>query len=187
MQAVMNLVWKHVLPSLKPGSLPADAEGRARLERAVTGRQVRPAQGTATPSDAARISGTTFQFEPNDQKVEAVRLEVGRGGETTLVTRSNGREQRIACGKGEWVKGRLAYGVFPEQPIAATGAWTAPDTFVAKVCFTETPFAITLTLRVAADQVAYDAEYNVFFGPTKQPQLIGRAGPATASGRASAP
>jgi hypothetical protein len=89
------------------------------------------------------------------------------------VFRAGGAEQRLACGRGSWAKGRLAYGGRPEQAVAASGAFTAPDTYVAKIAFVETPFVLTVSLRFAGDQLVYDAEYNVAFGPTKQPQLVG--------------
>jgi hypothetical protein len=44
-----------------------------------------------------------------------------------------------------------------------------------KQCFTETPFYVTHKFRFDGDQLFYDAQRNVGFGPTKQLQLIGRA------------
>ena len=49
-------------------------------------------------------------------------------------------------------KGRLAYGGFPEQPVAASGAWTGDDTYTAKVCFYETPFLVTFRLKFDGDK-----------------------------------
>jgi hypothetical protein len=47
--------------------------------------------------------------------------------------------------------------------------------YVAKICFHETPHHLTLRMRFSGDGLFLDAEYNVAFGPTKLPQLIGRA------------
>ena len=47
--------------------------------------------------------------------------------------------------------------------------------YEAKLSFYETPFALTLALRFSGDDLTYDSEYNVAFGPTRQPQLVGRA------------
>jgi hypothetical protein len=59
--------------------------------------------------------------------------------------------------------------------MAASGAWTAGDTFTAKICFYETPFIITLKLKFSGDQVLFDSQSNLGFGSTKQPQLAGKA------------
>jgi len=66
--------------------------------------------------------------------------------------------------------------VFPEQPVAASGGWTGGDTFKARICFYETPFIITVTLKFEGDQLLFDAQSNVGFRPTKHPRLVGKAG-----------
>jgi len=101
--------------------------------------------------------------------VEALGLEFGNeGNAVTLVGKFNGGvEQRIGCGDGEWKRGRGAFGAFPEQPLASCGAWTADDTFTAKLCFTETPYLITLNLRFSGDKLHFESTWNVSFGPTK--------------------
>ena len=63
----------------------------------------------------------------------------------------------------------------PEQPAAAGGAWTADDTFTARVCFVETPFVVTVRLKLTADEVRLESESNVGFGPTKEAALVGKA------------
>jgi hypothetical protein len=93
----------------------------------------------------------------------------------TLVARFNGAEQRIVCGRGAWRKGRAAWGALAAQPVAASGAWTADDTFAARLCFYETPFIFTARLKFSGDEVRCDVESNVGFGPLKQAQLVGKA------------
>ena len=58
---------------------------------------------------------------------------------------------------------------------AGTFAWPADDTCVIKLCAYETPFQTTFTLKFEGDQVTLNSEANVAFGPTKRPQLVGRA------------
>ena len=175
MQAVLNLVWDRLFPALQVGSVAADTMSRGKLERKLGGLKVRTQPGTAPPSGGFAGAGRRYVFPANDQKLEALAVEAGAGGDATLVLRFAGTEQRIGCGRGEWRKGRLAYGSFPEQPVAASGAWTAEGVYEAKLSFYETPFALTLALRFSGDDLTYDSEYNVAFGPTRQPQLVGRA------------
>ncbi len=92
----------------------------------------------------------------------------------TLVARIDGVERRIVCGHGAWQKGRAAWSQFPEQPVAVRGAWTEDDTFVAKLCFYETPFTSTVRLKYSGGELRYKSEANVGIGPLKQPQLVGR-------------
>jgi hypothetical protein len=175
MQAVLNLVWDVLLPAMKAEPLRADPAGHDALMRALGHLALTPVRGEESVATPVPWPTRTYRFPTNDQKLETLTLEPGPEGAATLVLRLGGAEQRIACGHGEWRKGRVTLGTFPEQPVAASGAWTASDTYSAKLVFYETPFSLTLHLRFAGDEVTDDGEYNVAFGPTKQPQLTGKA------------
>ena len=98
-------------------------------------------------------------FPANDRKLESITLVCDdKDGAVTLVVRSGGVQQKISCGRGKWEKGRLAYGTFPEQPAAASGAWTGDDTFTAKICFYETPFCVTMALKFSGEQLLCDTD-----------------------------
>lgn len=187
MQAVLNLVWDKLLPAMKPSALPADDAARERLVARLKGLQLPAQEGSAGGAD---VSGRRFVFpagsagaSPNDlsglqagSAIEAVAVESGgAGGDVVLKLWGKGEERRIACGRRVWRKGRLAWGPLPEQPIAASGGWTAADTFTARLCFYETPYTITLRLQFANDEVRLNAEANVAFGPTKEPERVGKA------------
>jgi hypothetical protein len=145
----------------------------------LTGLALRSPEGTASNATAKRVLGKKYQFPANERKLEALTLEANSDGAMSLVVRSNGVDHRIACGS-TWSKGRLAYGAaFPEQPAAVSGAWAGADTFTAKVCFTETPFLVTWTLKFSGDEVVLNAESNVGFGAAKEPQLVGTTAPTT--------
>src|SRR5207237_692239 len=74
-----------------------------------------------------------------------------------------------------WRKGRAAWDRPPEQRAAASGAWTAADTVTARVCFTDTPFVVTLRLKFTGDGVRRDAEMSVGIGPTRDALIVGQA------------
>ena len=59
--------------------------------------------------------------------------------------------------------------------VAASGAWTSENTYSVKLCLYDTPFYITLVFRFTGEELLFDSEYNVAFGPTALPQLVGRA------------
>ena len=54
-----------------------------------------------------------------------------------------------------------------------SGAWTANDTYTAKICFYETPFVLTINLNFSDNKMKFDPAWNVGFGPTKPGQLVG--------------
>ena len=174
MQAVLNLIWDKLLPAMKPARLDADDAARGKLESTLKGLRLRPQEGSAAPATGA--IGRKFVFPENPKKLEAITLEGdGKDGPVTLVIGSNGAEQRVVCGRGSWQKGRVGLGVLPEQPVAASGAWTENDTFTARICLYETPFVFTLRLKLSDKELRCSTETNVGFGPTKEPELIGKA------------
>lgn len=172
LQGVLNVVWDKLLPALRPAPLAADDEGVKQLARTLKGLSLRPADGAAT---GPAVLGKKYVFPANDTKLESLTLEAGKDGAVTLVTRVNGTERRIACERGAWAKGRAAWGRLPEQPAAASGAWTKDDTYTARVCFTETPFVVTIRLTFTGGEVRCESESNVGFGATKDAALVGKA------------
>ena len=132
---ILNLVWDKLLPAMQTPPLPANTESDQKLERTLAGLTLHQPQGSATAAVAAQASGRTYLFPTNAQNIDAVTFNF-EGQDATLVVRSLGREHRINCGSGVWEKGRTAFVagadwriVEPvEQPVAASGAWTADDT-----------------------------------------------------------
>jgi CubicO group peptidase (beta-lactamase class C family) len=182
MQTVMNLVWDKLLPAMQPSPLPANAEADQKLERTLAGLTLHQPRGAATSAIASQVSGKTFFFPTNAQDIDAVTFDF-KGQDATLEVRSLGQEYRIVCGSGAWKKGRTAFVVGAEawvaapveQPVAASGAWTADDTYALKLAYYETPLAITLTCRFAGDRVLLlNVEYSVQLAATANPpSLVG--------------
>jgi CubicO group peptidase (beta-lactamase class C family) len=176
LQAVLNLVWEHLLPAMQAAPLAADAALHGRLEAKLASLSLAPPPGRPTSPVARRVSGRVYELPKNDDGVEAVSVVFDR--ETTLVVRSGGRDYRVPCGRGEWRSG----GTLPmgrsrlmsdsAYRVSASGAWTDDETFTARVCFDETPFCVTLGLRFAGDALVVDQEMNVGFGPTRRPTLV---------------
>ena len=174
MQAVLNVAWDKLLPAFKSSTLPPDEESRQKLDRRLKGLALRTPEGSGSPP---QVAGKTYKFPANDRKLESVALEGnGKDGPVTLVARVAGVDHRIAVGRGAWVKSRGAWGRAADQPLAASGAWTADDTYTAKLCFYETPFTVTVRLKFGGDQVECTSEANVGFGSTREAVLVGKAG-----------
>ena len=91
-------------------------------------------------------------------------------------------EHQITCEHDTWVRGITAWNLtrppvptsVVHRPVAASGAWTAADTYEMRLCYPETPILLTLVCRFAAGKVTLKYGLNVSFGPTEFPQLIGR-------------
>jgi CubicO group peptidase (beta-lactamase class C family) len=192
MQKVMNLVWDKLLPEMKPARLQEDNAARQKLEAKLKGLTVKFQAGQPTSTTAAKVSGRWYEFPENERGIEALAFDF-RGDTPALLVRTAAGETRTPVGFQSWKQGRggFANGLekalgLPAQPLsAASGAWTADDTYTLKLVLYETPYYSILNFKFDGDRLVIDSEHNVWFGPTKQPQLVGQAAPVTTASRPS--
>ncbi len=176
MPGVLNLVWDKLRPALEPKRLKADAVGQKRLVQKLASLSVRPAEGRESSPLAAKIMGRKFMFPTNDLQLESITITTNLAGQGVVVTvQSRGLSRPFGAVHRQWEQGRGTFGTYLDQPAAATTAWSAEDTLLVKQCFTGTPYHVNHKLRFDDDQVFYDAEANVGFRNTRQPQLVGQA------------
>lgn len=176
--AIMKLVWSRLLPELRPAAIPENPESQAKLLNRLSTLAIAAQAGAATSPIAAKVFGRHFNFtndETNRMKLESMVLEKNAAGETSLVVKTPGSEQRVAIGQGQWVKGAFAFGPEGPIPVAVSGAWTDENTFKVQLCQYRGPFTLSVGLRFSGDEVTLTHEQNVGFGSTKSPALTGRA------------
>ncbi|HEX8235258.1 MAG TPA: serine hydrolase [Abditibacteriaceae bacterium] len=182
MQALLNLVWEHLLPSLSPTALTEDHSAQEQLRHKSAHLAIATPQGQHTSSTASQVSGRTYNFAENGLGLTAISFEFGREEPILTVHDTHGTHHLI-CGYGEWQHGKTKFllrrvwpVIVPQEQwkVATNGAWTATDTFVVKLCFYETPFSPTLTCRfVDNNRLLVDVCGSVGFGPAEWPQLEG--------------
>jgi CubicO group peptidase (beta-lactamase class C family) len=181
MQAVLNAAWGTLLPALQAasGPLAADAASLAKLEQRLGGLHVPTPVGQPTSATAEKLAGAEYEFPANSLEIETLKFEPGDEG-ALITVRVDGQDYALPCSYGAWTRGeivpRLGDVRAPGEParVAASGAWTAPDRYEAKLCLYETPYILALTLAFAGEQVTLDCAYNVSFDGPRPPQVVGR-------------
>lgn len=187
MQDVLDLVWEHLLPAMGPHPLHQDPALVSKLMSRLADLQLTPVIGAASTSVAQHVLGLRYRIDTEAQPpqgnysalpsaaqlVRAVSLEQ-RGGTFVLTVEDDLGSQQVVCGYREWHEGETRLGSDRTRPVAASGAWTAEDTFTAKLCFVETPFCPTVTCRFTGDLIHYQLRMNVGFGPLEYPILTGK-------------
>jgi CubicO group peptidase (beta-lactamase class C family) len=188
MQSVMNLVWDKLLPAMKPNELPENVMVRQALASRLAHLQVKLPSGQRTSPLAASVSGKWFEFPKNDRGIQALSFDFNASS-PVLVVRTAGGEIRTQLGLGSWRKtsngfanGLDKFLTVPAQPlVAASGAWSASDTFKVKLILYQTPYYSDLTFKFDGNRLLFDAQHNVSFGSRSVPQLVGQ--PASRAGR----
>jgi CubicO group peptidase (beta-lactamase class C family) len=154
MQAVLQLVWDRLLPALASGASAPDEANASKLEARLGKLMLAPRAGTLTPSEAERFSGKRYVFAVSDGSPNEVSVEWNAVDKlATLTLLLGGKEPRIACRSGTWIKSRAA--LFDEQamPLAASCAWTSRDTLAVRLRFPERAWHIDYNLKFEPEQL----------------------------------
>ncbi len=154
MQAVLNLVWDHLLPAMGESALPPDPAGAGVLADKLANLALLPPAGQAVSLLAAQVTGQQYVVDANELGIKLVSLDFSDSVCTLTMQEATGEEQVIA-GYCEWHKGSTALFDEPARVVAASGVWTADDTFLLTARLYETPFVHTLTFRFSGDELAH--------------------------------
>lgn len=175
MQAVLNRTWEHLLLKMEASPLPENEEAQGQLLRKLASLTLRAPEGQWDSPIAATVSGHTYTFPDNEQGISSLRCDFGDGTFTLTIQDKEG-EHTINGGFGTWQRGSTTFQPLrrSEQPTAVNGAWTAEDTFTARLCYNETPFHPTITCRFVDDELLFDLKGHIGFGPSERPQLKGQ-------------
>lgn len=174
MQSVMNLVWEKLLPGIKDSKLSNDSASLDKLKLTLKNLSLRLPEGGGQTETTNKVIGHKYLFSDNPRKLESIKIESITPAITTFTTQFNKHEERVECGHNTWIKGQVVFNLPTRQPIAASCTWTAPDTFTAKIVLYETPFIYTINVKFADNEVRYNSNMNVGFGPTTEPELTGK-------------
>jgi hypothetical protein len=103
MQEEINLVWQYLLPSMHPGSLPADPNADAQLKTQLAALALPPLALKASPvSDP--FTGKTFTLEPNGKRMQAITFNL-TGDICQLTVQGDTAGYRLTFGDGHWATG----------------------------------------------------------------------------------
>ena len=149
MQAVLNAMWRHLLPAFdRP---PADAECQSRLELQLGELQLPACRAAAEPADWEPWQAQPFsvvagvgdpQLQPT---VTSVGVERGRGGGLQISLQEGDNRVSFGVGADGWRVSTPVDAHGCAIPVAAAGGWADPRTLHAEVIFLETPHRLEIT------------------------------------------
>lgn len=174
MQPPLNLVWKHLLPGMKPTSMPENAGAQKKLAKRLTGLAYQPPKSQPSSTQAKAISGKEYRFEANEEKIDRTRFDFTKERSTWTLWTGKGKVV-FDLKNNAWIE--AASELLSPEPrrMAASGGWTADDTYVISLRSVETPFSHTLTCKFTQDRLEVSPAVNVSFGPTDLTKWVGRA------------
>ncbi len=181
MQQVLDLVWKHLLPAMKPTALPANPTAQQELAQKLARLELPLVMGQPTIAKASQVSGQRFLVDANHQKIKAISFDFDQDGCVLTVEDERG-SHKVECGNGAWRLGTTTLNR-GERRVGACGSWIAEDTYRIQLHYRTSvlpeppsmtsaylPFGVTITCRFARNKVIVEQEINqalVSTGPTK--------------------
>jgi CubicO group peptidase (beta-lactamase class C family) len=173
MQGIMNLVWEHLLPALKPGPLSPDPEGQNLLERKLASLSIGLPDGGTTNPEASGAWGKPYRIQPNSLSIESVAFDFGEEKVHIHIQTPEGA-RILKAGLGSWMEGNFEVPLFESPLVHASGAWRNEDTFEVRLCYPETPYLITFVFRFKGEEITWNTSLNVGFGNTEFEELQGK-------------
>ena len=170
MQAINDLVWKHLTPSMSDSQLPQDQSASSHLSARMDSLFLPTVDGLAQPPVVAGWT-RSFHFAENDRGISNVVFRLaGDSLDVTIVNRSG--NHLIRCGCGSWYSQITGFeppaltslGVLGDgssNPCASSAAWTSKDSLKVRVCYTETPFIEELNFKFTSDSVTFEQVANL--------------------------
>jgi CubicO group peptidase (beta-lactamase class C family) len=152
MQAVLNKVWKHLLPAMQPEALPANPQGYNELCDKLAVLSLPLANGQASSPRMKQWSEKTYKLEKNYFNLQSVAIQFGDRGNTLILGDKQG-EHRIQIGESTWLKGMTNIRGRGDEAIVASGAWTAEDVYEVRVCCTEDAYCPVFLLHYGAGEL----------------------------------
>jgi CubicO group peptidase (beta-lactamase class C family) len=179
----MNMVWDYVLPAIKDTALPADREAQAQLAQKLASLALPPPEARFASPMADRLSGKTFQIEPNAFGVRSVCFRFPREACIFQLTDGDGLHA-VHCGPGKWVDGecdmpgtppKITVGSLRPCKIAASARWNDENTFEMIWRYYETPHHDTVTCHFEGNNVTVRFKNSIPAHGETRPVLLGRA------------
>ncbi|MCL6603717.1 MAG: beta-lactamase family protein [Paenibacillus sp.] len=176
MQGVMNAVWEHLLPAMKEGSIVVEdaTEAAANLAIQLNSLAMDPPQLQPSSSMEDVLNGKVYSLDENEQKLVSISISFTSSEAKFIIHNLHG-EQVIHSGRGVWVESHAKILDNTQNHIMSSFTWKAEDTFQLTLLFIETPYCITINLKVDGNNIQLTYDFNVSFGQSESKPIMGKA------------
>lgn len=172
MGAIMNLVWKHLLPALKENPLEENKTVLTALQNKLSGLSLTGINGKPTSKQTALISNQTYSLPSNDEGITAVAFDL-KTKNPSITFSLREKPFKIPLGIAKIENGFYLTPTGDSTPVASSGAWVTPDTLQLRLWLYETPFSFTYDFTFNKNEVNIIRKSNVNIGPATKLEMKG--------------
>jgi len=178
MQGVMNAVWDILQPAMKAKPITIDDLSAVdSLTDQLKLLSIEPPQVQATSSLEEVLNGRIYTLEQDAHPLfDTLTLHFSEDSADLILHNKEG-EQTVHCGRGAWVESSAS--ILDDSKtlhkIMSSFTWIEENTLELTLQFIETPFRITVEVKVDGDTIALKLAFNVSFDQSEPEVIIGRA------------
>jgi len=172
---VMNLLWKELLPELRPAGIPANDAGYAALRAKLSSLAIPVVKGAPISPTGSAVSGKRYIFETNPASYRGVVLEFSDKGDRATALLAGGRTLTVEIGHGLWPLGAPLPSPIDgtQTPASHSGAWLNDNTYQLKSVYYQTPVILTQTYHFNGRDLRLELTQNVAFGKRETQVFVG--------------
>ncbi len=172
MQAVLNLVWDHLVGPISETPLAANPDSLKELQSTISQLELMGPKGALTSPIVSSIHAKTFVRSEKGDGLQSCVLSFGDDSGTLTLEDFEG-EYRIEFGIGKWVSGITDFQL-PNRRIGARAAWLDDDLLEIKVVHLESPTTTNIQCKFDGDAINLTTGLQFIFGPSEGPSFNGK-------------
>lgn len=174
MQAILDLVWKHLVTPARVAYIPENPDWAIALKAKLSTLILPGPKGHSHSPKAAEVSGLDFKPTTEASKIDHCTFDFDDDGCTFTTVTSKG-EKVLRAGVNHWVDSESTYEWPQPKRIASIGKWVTPDAFEIKIRYVESPAGITILCEFGEDAVKISSSLSGRFGSPIGPKFEGSA------------
>ena len=175
MQAILDLVWKHLVTPARLAYIPESPDWAIALKAKLATLALPAPKGHARSPKATEISGLIYLPTDEKSKITNFTFDFDDGGCTFTTSTATG-EKALRVGTSHWIHSESTYEWPDPRRIATIGKWVTPDAFEIKIRYVESPAGITILCEFGQDTVDINCTLTGRFGPSQGPKFQGKVG-----------
>ncbi|MBU3110273.1 serine hydrolase domain-containing protein [Clostridium lacusfryxellense] len=177
MQIVLNLIWKHLLPSMGQEALLENNVVYGKLTEKLLNLKLPMSKeynsfiSSGITTRESEVNGKCYKFMDNELGFKQISIRFEESKYEITIVNSSG-EHIISGGIDKRLEDKTDL-MGDESRTSSYGYWCDNNAFVIKFQLIETPFAYTIKLMFEGNKIELTGNVNVAFGPKELPTLRG--------------
>lgn len=184
MQEELNLVWRYLLPAMKPDRSTLSMNDAVALKRRLAVLKLSVPVQTDSSFKAAMPVNTIYKLESSPKNIESISIN-SKGNVITLGMTIKGANYPLNFGDGKWIEGKtempgpslveMAKNHFvglPPSQIAGAYRWKEKNVLEAQLRYIDSPHTLYMTFHFDGDKISVEMQ-DSFRAPDKKITIKG--------------